>query len=482
MKSITVVGLGAGEIEQMSVGVYRRLLKADNVWVRTKDHPLFDELEEVTFTSFDEVYEESELFEETYETIAHRLEKEAEKGPVLYAVPGHPLVAEQTVQLLIEKEREGTIDLVIIGGESFLDAVFTALRIDPVEGFQLVDAFTMTKESLQVTQHVLITQVFDEMSASEAKLTLMERYDAEHPVTILFGAGTKEEQLVQCPLYELDRKMTFSNLATIYVPPIEHFEQRLGDWETLAYIVRRLRAKDGCPWDQKQTHLSLRPYLIEEAHEAVQAITEEDDAAIVDELGDVLLQVFLHGQIGEESGYFDLREIVAAVSSKMIRRHPHVFGDVEGLTEEELSEQWQQIKELERGEQQASMLDEQYIATSSLLTAYNYQKEAAKVGFDWPTIRGAFQKFEEEWREFQYEVVHGTKERQLDELGDVFFTLVNIARYLKISPEQALVHANEKFYRRFHGIEKKVLQEKRQMTDYTLEELDQFWQQVKEEE
>ena len=196
----------------------------------------------------------------------------------------------------------------------------------------------------------------------------------------------------------------------------------------------------------------------------------------------MLLQVFLHGQIGEESGYFDLREIVAAVSSKMIRRHPHVFCDVEGLTEEELSEQWQQIKEQERGKQQTSILDEQYLATSSLLTAYNYQKEAAKVGFDWPTIRGAFQKFEEEWREFQYEVVHGTKERQLDELGDVFFTLVNIARYLKISPEQALVHANEKFYRRFHGVEKKVLQENRQMTDYTLEELDRFWQQVKEEE
>lgn len=481
MKNITVVGLGAGDLDQMSVGVYRRLQQASVVYVRTLDHPVFEALHNTcTFRSFDAMYEkEVEQFEDVYGDIVDAL-LTLQENDIIYAVPGHPLVAEQTVQLLIEKEKEGIITLDIIGGQSFLDALFTSLRLDPVEGFQLVDLFTMKKEELAVTQHVFVTQIFDAFTASEAKLTLMERYPAEHRVAVVVGAGTTEETIDWMPLYELDRKTSFSNLMTLYIPPIKDWQQRLGDWDVLQQIVAILRSEDGCPWDRKQTHLSLRPYLIEEAHEAVQAITEDRIDAMENELGDVLLQVFLHSQIGEESYTFDLRSVVRAISEKMIRRHPHVFESKEQLTDEQLRTQWQSIKEEEQEEaSETSVLDDEYLTMSSLLTAYGYQKAAAKVGFDWPTIRGAMQKFDEEWMEFREEVVHGTKATQLDEFGDVLFTLVNIARYLNISPELAMVHANEKFYRRFTHVERRALEGRGEMTAYTLEELDQFWDEAK---
>jgi len=484
MNTITVLGLGAGDLEQLPLGVYRTLLKAERLYVRTAEHPVLQELhaEGISYESFDAVYEKHDAFEAVYKEIVETLISLAESGPLFYAVPGHPLVAEQTVQWLVDAEKEGRINLEIVGGQSFLDPIFNALRIDPIEGFQLLDGTMFKRDDVQMSQHVLIAQVYDAYSASDVKLTLMEKYPDNYPVTIVTAAGSGEELLRTVPLYELDRETELNNLTTIYVPPALSQEIRLKEWSTFRAIVAKLRAPDGCPWDREQTHDSLKKYLIEEVHELIQAVSEQDDEGIVEELGDVLLQVFLHAQIGEDDGYFSLEDVLESVSSKMIRRHPHVFGDVSVENSEDVLRNWQQIKSAEKGSQVKHVLDGQGRADSSLLTSFNYQKAAAKVGFDWPNAEGAWRKFEEEWQEFKEEITNGTVSTQLDELGDVLFTIVNVARFYGLSPEEAMIHANQKFKNRFLYVEDSVTQDKGEFDAYSLDELETFWQQAKKRE
>jgi len=179
---------------------------------------------------------------------------------VMYAVPGQPLVGEQTVQLLIAAANEGKIELVIEGGQSFLDPIFGALKIDPIEGFQLLDGTSFSMHDINMRQHILIAQVYDTFSASEVKLTLMEKYDDEYPVTVVTAAGSSQEQIVTVPLYELDQSVEVNNLTTVYVPPVKSQEESLRDWTTFRQIIATLRGPNGCPWDQKQTHESLKKY------------------------------------------------------------------------------------------------------------------------------------------------------------------------------------------------------------------------------
>lgn len=480
MYPITIIGLGSGELDQVSVGVYKKLKAAETLIVRTDHHPAVEELkaEGVQMTSFDQVYESQDAFEAVYEEIVERLLEMAADKPIIYAVPGHPLVAEQTVQLLIEQEKAGCAVIEIVGGNSFLDPIFSALRIDPIEGFQLLDGTDLRQDDVMMRQHVLIGQVYDAFVASEVKLTLLEKYDINHPVTIVTAAGTVAEQLRTVPLVELDRETEIDNLTTVYVPPVVEQVDRLKEWQTFRSIIAKLRSPEGCPWDREQTHESLKSYMIEEAHEVIDAIDRQDDEALVEELGDVLLQVFLHAQVGEDNGYFSIEDVLQAIGDKMIRRHPHVFGEDDVENADEVVKNWQDIKAQEKPKK-SSQLDGQALTGSSLLTSFNYQKAAARVGFDWPDVQGAFDKFEEEWQEFQVEVDNGTQDARTDELGDVFFTLVNIARFLKLSPEEALQHANEKFRSRFTFIERSVSAERGTFEDYTADELEEFWQQAK---
>ncbi|MDN3429124.1 nucleoside triphosphate pyrophosphohydrolase [Microbacterium sp. APC 3898] len=480
MNTIHIIGLGAGDLDQLPLGVYKKLKAAENLYVRTADHPVLTELGEegVTFQSFDAVYEKHDSFSPVYEEIAETLIGLSQQAAVIYAVPGHPLVAEQTVQNLIGAEKQGRCKLAVEGGHSFLDSLFGALRIDPIEGFQLMDGTEMTSDQVNMTQHLLIAQVYDSFSASEVKLTLMEKYPDDYPVTIVTAAGSADEVLRTVPLHELDRSTEVNNLTTVYVPPAEEQTQRLKEWQTFRSIIAKLRSPEGCPWDREQTHESLSPYLIEEAHELLQAIREGDDDAIADELGDVLLQVFLHAQIGQDNGYFQLEDVLESISAKMIRRHPHVFGDVSADNAEQVIANWQEIKAQEKPAAD-SLLEGQDRFSSSLTTSFNYQKKAAKVGFSWPDAAGAWDKFHEELQEFQQEVAKGSKARQLDELGDLLFTLVNLARFFDLSPEEAMMQANRKFQTRFRYVEQQVKEGTGNFSDYTLEQLDGFWNQAK---
>lgn len=481
MNEITIIGLGAGDIDQLPLGIYKKLKNTAHLYVRTEQHPVLQELQKegVSWTSFDEIYEKNDQFENVYKEIVESLLQLAVNFPLVYAVPGHPLVAEQTVQLLIEAEEQGKIKIKIEGGQSFLDPIFGALRIDPIEGFQLLDGTSFKRDEVQMNAHVLIGQVYDAFSASEVKLTLMEKYPDDYEVTIVTAAGSSEEILKKVPLFELDREMELNNLTTLYVPPIHEKENRIKEWQTLREVVAQLRGPDGCPWDKEQTHTTLKKYAVEEVYELLQAIDDEDDEHIVEELGDVLLQVFLHAQIGEDNGYFSLEDVLASVTEKMIRRHPHVFGDAVANNTDDVLRNWQTIKEQEGKESTKSLLDDGLRTDSSLLTSFNYQKKAAKVGFDWPEVSEAWEKFEEELQEWKVELQSNDKEAQTDELGDLLFTVVNLARFYGLSPELAMMQANQKFKRRFEYIEESVKQGRRSFEEYNLEELDQFWNDAK---
>lgn len=484
---ITIIGLGAGDLNQLPLGIYKKLTSAGSCYVRTMDHPVIAELsaEGMTWSSFDSVYEKHDQFEQVYEEISDTLIQLAEKETVLYAVPGHPMVAEKTVQLLLEKGKEKGIAVKVEGGQSFLDPLFLAVQIDPIDGFQLLDGTALRRDELHITQHMIIGQVYDAFVASDVKLTLMERLPYDHEVYIVTAAGSDAESIVKLPLFELDRQMELSNLTSVYVPPVKETAQQYREFNTLRTIIAQLRGPDGCPWDKKQTHQSLKTYLIEEAYELINAIDEEDDEGMIGELGDVLLQVMLHAQIGEDEGMFTIDDVLESISSKMVRRHPHVFGDVQADTEEEVLVNWQKIKQLEKENsdtaKESSLLDDVGKSVPNLIRAYEYQKRAAKVGFDWDEVSEAWKKVKEEIVEVEQEMTDEVdKSRMKDELGDLLFAIVNVLRLYNIQADEAVYAANQKFYRRFTYIEDRVRESNKEFSDYNLEELDGFWNEAKQ--
>jgi tetrapyrrole methylase family protein/MazG family protein len=249
-------------------------------------------------------------------------------------------------------------------------------------------------------------------------------------------------------------------------------------FERFQETIAHLRAPEGCPWDREQTHLSLRPFLLEEAYEVLEALDNEDTDALVGELGDLLLQIVLHAQIAIDEGEFRMTDILRQINEKMIRRHPHVWGDVKVGSPDQVVTNWEAIKQAERADkpERASILDSLPKALPALVQAYRYQEKAAKANFDWPLVDDVVAKVREELDE----VTSAENDaHRAEEMGDLLFVIVNWARWLKIDPETALRAANAKFYRRFHDIEAAVAEQGKAMTDFTLGELDALWDEAK---
>ncbi|MDA7028375.1 nucleoside triphosphate pyrophosphohydrolase [Bacillus sp. CLL-7-23] len=483
---ITVVGLGAGDINQLTLGIYKRLTQAEAVYCRTQDHPLVKELtqEIPNMYFFDDIYEKHDQFEAVYEEIVDRLFQKAMQQDILYAVPGHPSVAEKTVQLLLERHKDHQVTVKVEGGQSFLDATFNALKIDPIEGFQLVDAVCFSEDEIELRHHVIICQVYDQMTASEVKLTLMEKLPDDYEIFIVTAAGSSEEEIRKVPLYELDRSINISNLTSVYVPPVKDETLLYHEFSMFRRVIQKLRGPDGCPWDQKQTHQSLKKYLIEECYEVLEAIDEEEPDHIVEELGDVLLQILLHAQIGDDEGLFTIHDVIREITAKMIRRHPHVFGDVTVHDEADVMVNWEEIKNLEKQTIEKSLLDDVPKPLPSLSKANQLQKKAAKVGFDWSDVNDIWNKVNEEMKEFSLEISNSEAQSKKikEEFGDVLFALVNIGRFYKIDPEEALTMTNAKFYRRFNYIEQSANHSGKNIASMTLEEMDELWNEAKKME
>ena len=242
----------------------------------------------------------------------------------------------------------------------------------------------------------------------------------------------------------------------------------------LRAIVSLLRSPEGCPWDREQTHESLRAGLLEEACETIDAISNADDANLREELGDLLLQVVFHTDLAAERGAFTLEDAARETCEKLIRRHPHVFGNVDATDTQAVLRQWEQIKREEKGGR-ASIMDGIPRALPALIRAANIQKKAARVGFDWPDTAGVIDKFREELAELAVEMESGDRKALEHELGDLLFTAVNMARKLGIEPELALEHANQRFVARFQHMETSAAAENQKLEDLTPGELEGLW-------
>lgn len=484
-QKITVVGLGAGDLDQLPYGIYRTLKQAAHLYLRTQEHPVVGQLREkgIAFASFDDTYERHESFEEVYADIADQLFAGAQQhGPIVYAVPGHPLVAERTVQLLLQQGASRGVEIEIGGGQSFIDPLFARLKIDPIEGFSLLDGTALRPDQVSPGLHTIIAQVYDAFVASDVKLTLMEILPYDYQVTVATAVGVAgQERIETVPLYELDRLDHFGNLSLVYVPPTRDERVSYRQFSYLKEIVAILRSPDGCPWDREQTHQSIRKNLIEETYEVLETIDDDDPDAMCEELGDLLMQIMLHSQMAAEDGYFTVDDVVATLNEKLIRRHPHVFGEKSANDSEEALANWQEIKAQEKAAKgidvaAASQLSGIPRDLPALMYAYKLQKKAAQVGFDWDDVADVYAKVEEEYRELR----EATEEERAGELGDLLFAVVNLARFLGLDPEEALALTNNKFKQRFSYIEEKLRAAGRSFAETDLTEMDQWWEEAKQ--
>jgi len=265
--------------------------------------------------------------------------------------------------------------------------------------------------------------------------------------------------------------------------PDPRSRQKSGDTiERLIHLVELLRSEKGCPWDRKQTPKSLSVYLIEEVYELIESMESGPPEKVCEELGDVLFQVIFIASIYKESGFFDIKSSAAKSAEKMIRRHPHVFGDKLAKTVRDIKKQWREIKQQEIGESaEHSILDSVPVNLPGLVRAYRISERAAGAGFDWDDIKGVMSKAEEEWAEFNSALSEGNNELASMEFGDVLFTLVNVARFAGIHPEIAIGDSTNKFKRRFKQMEKALADNGKRLEDVSREDLELLWEKAKKE-
>ncbi len=477
---ITILGLGPGDPDLLTREAWELLSNATELYVRTARHPTLAGLPaSLTVHSFDGIYESADKFEEVYRQIVEQvIELGQQAGGVLYAVPGHPSVGEATVEGIRKRAAELNLPVRLVGGLSFVEPTLTALGVDALPGLYIADALdlaTRAHPSFGPDSPALIAQLYSDTLASDVKLTLMNQYTDEQTMALVHAVGTADEVVEWLPLHEIDRSPHIAHLTSLYIPAIT----QAGSFESFQNTVARLRAPDGCPWDREQTHQTLRTNLLEEAYESVAAIDADDPHMLREELGDLLLQVVLQTQIAIDDGEFQMADVIADINAKLIRRHPHVFGDKKVAGVDEVLVNWEKLKEQERAanpnKKKDGVLSSVPLALPALIQAQTYQGRVARIGFDWPDISGVIAKVDEEIKEIE---AAGEDERAA-EVGDLLFAVVNWARWLNVEAESALREANARFAKRFAHIETSAKVQGREVSDLTLEEMDALWNEAK---
>jgi tetrapyrrole methylase family protein / MazG family protein len=323
---------------------------------------------------------------------------------------------------------------------------------------------------------VLVAQIYNRQIASDVKLTLNAVYPDQFRVRLVHAAGTPAQLVEELALYEIDRSEHIGLLTALYIPVLTAD----GSLEAFQEIVAHLRAPDGCPWDKEQTMQSLGPSLLEETYEALEALDLGDMDGLSEELGDLLLLLTMYAQVGSEEGLFSMVEVIQGIHRKIVRRHPHVFGETSVDGTSGVLRNWENIKAAERKQKgkpaEKGILDGVSKTLPSLTRAQAYQDRAAHVGFDWPDITGVREKVLEEWRE----VAEASGDEIEKELGDLLFSVVNLVRWQKLDAEAALRKATERFYLRFKYIESSARANEKKMTEMGIDEMEALWQEAKQ--
>ena len=481
---ITVVGLGPGGVEHITAETLTAIERIPNQFLRTTIHPSAHLVPDAT--SFDELYERADRFEDVYAEIAEQLVVAAtEHGEVLYAVPGSPLVLERSVRTL---QDDGRVDVTIVPAMSFLDVVWARLGIDPVEaGVRLVDGHEFATAAAGQTGPLLIAHTHANWVLSDIKLSLDDPSGDldDCPVVLLQALGTPDELIVETTWAAMDHTIEADHLTSLFVPILAVGPG--AGYVRFHQLARTLR--ENCPWDEEQTHQTLVPYLIEETYEVVDAIQALDphdpgsDEHLIEELGDLLYQIEFHATIAEQQGRFTIADVTAGIHDKLVRRHPHVFGDAAGNIVEvdgtsQVLSNWEAIKRAEKN--RTSAFDGVPGSLPSLSYAHQLQKKASRLGFDWPDVDGALPKIAEEAAELVEAAASGDHTGVADELGDLLFAVVNVSRHLGVDPESALRAAANKFRSRFEQVESLAAERGVDLQQAELVALDALWDEVKQ--
>jgi len=368
--------------------------------------------------------------------------------------------------------------MLTISGLGLGDISLDALHIDLSRGLQIHAAPVvagMYHPPLNPAQPALLSGIDSRETARRLKRVLLNQSPPQHEVSLLLPVAGGLSQPTCMALDQIDAGPGDITGGLLVVPPLND----VGSFESLQETMAHLRAPEGCPWDREQTHEKLRPYLLEETYEALDALDVGDLNGLKEELGDLLLQIVFHVQVAVDLGEFRMADVIGTINRKLIHRHPHVWGEVSVNGADDVTRNWEAIKKQERrdnGKAKASLLDGVSKALPALAQAYNYQARAARVGFDWPAIEPVLDKVKEEIGEIQ---AAADDEARAREIGDLFFALVNWTRWLEIEPETVLREANARFYRRFHYIEMAAEQAGRPLNRMTLAEMDALWDEAK---
>jgi len=477
-KRITIVGLGPGDEDQLTLGAIKAL-KRGYVILRTGHHGVvsFLEQEGIPFITLDHIYESSQTFEEAYAAMIDIILEKAKDQEVVLGVPGHSMIGERLVfELLSQIDLDFDID--IVPGIGRAEAAIAAVAKYPdAQGIKIVTALDLDISNIDTNMTTIVLDIVNPLIASDVKITLLRAYPSESEIYLCKNDQNGRLKCRKIPLYELDRLKEYDPTTCLYIPPVELVKLEEFGFEHLVKIMEILRSPEGCPWDREQTHESLKQNLIEETYEVLEAIEMKDYDKIIEELGDVLLQIVFHSQIGKEHGEFDIRDVTTGICRKMIDRHPHIFGDITVKDAEQVLENWEAIKKKEkRHTSHTQVLRDIPAILPSLMRAYKVQKKAALVGFDWDSIEDVVKKVEEELCELKDAYKEGKQEKINEELGDLLFSVVNLARFLKVEPELSLKATTEKFIARFEYIEKMA---PRPLEEMTLEEMDKLWNDAK---
>lgn len=466
---IDIVGLGPGDLDRVTGRAADLLLDPSRkVIVRTLEHPAARALAVLRqVDSADDLYESAETFDDVYEALAGRAIDAAARDDVVVGLPGSPLVAERTTGLILDMAGAAGIAVGVVPGESFLDVLAGEAGIDLL-GIQVLDGRNLP-DPLLLHLPTVIAQVDLPMLLGDVRDRLRAVLGDDVEIVVARELGTSEATIERVALADLDES-TAGLRTTLYLDPPP------AGWPGLVETMRRLRRE--CPWDRRQTHHSLVRNLIEEAYELADALSslpteapagEPDFGAYADveeELGDVLLQVVFQTVMASEAGAFDIEDVAETLRKKLVRRHPHVFGDVEVSGVDDVLRNWEQIKQDEK--QRTSLMDDVPAGLPGLERAAKVQRRAASVGFDWNEAGPVMEKVREELHEL--EAVLDDHPAAEAEMGDLMFSIVNLSRHLSLDPEVALRGAVDRFVSRFRWMEGSY-----DIHGKTIEELDEMW-------
>jgi len=447
----------------MTAETLRAISDTATRFVRTSRHPAASAVPGAV--SFDHYYEAQDEIGAVYTAIVEDLVGAARRhGRVLYAVPGSPAVAERSVELLRGDPR---VEAVVLAALSCLDLAWVRLGVDPLAtGARIVDGHRFETEAAGERGPLLVLQCDHPQVCASIKLAL----DEGPAVTVLHHLGLPDERIWEVPWLELDR-LRPDHLTALWIPELAAPVGR--ELVRLEELVRILRQR--CPWDRAQTHASLRRHLLEESYEVLDAIDGGDSMHLEEELGDLLFQVYLHAALAAEDGEFTLADVARGIHDKLVGRHPHVFGTGGATAAGEAELTWELIKRQEKS--RASVMEGIPAALPALLHAQKVQGKAAAVGFDWEDAEGAWPKVDEEIAETRQAVATGGDVE--DELGDLLFACVNVARHLGVDAEGALRRATAKFGVRFRAVERLAAERGITLAGADLALLDALWDEVK---